>query len=324
VRQRRQAQSVFSYPAVASCRLGPGFLLRGSVFCLSLLCLSLLSFSYASQAKSGSDSSQDGQQQLNKSLGYLKSGNWPKAAEATELAVAGAPDVKTCLDALAQMEKYGAQANKARRACLTKALNLATTHEDLEEVAFKARQAGCFDVSKQALDSLVGSTTSISQLTQLASKAQQAAMPDVAHMAMAKAYKLIDNQPDALDFIQQAHGLGLDDLSRDALKDLIDDQENVVDMMHFLPTIEKYNMSDMVRYLLKTGLDKAKTTEEMLAVYDNAQKYDQADIVKVAQYRGRKMVLLKKLKDEDANRAAVAAEKAKNDPANVGDKPAGF
>jgi Tfp pilus assembly protein PilF len=89
----------------------------------------ILCSSSASPARGSSDSAKptDSQQQLNKSLGYLKSGNWPKAAEATEMAVAGAPDVKTCLDALAQMDRFGAQANKARRACLSKALNLATT-----------------------------------------------------------------------------------------------------------------------------------------------------------------------------------------------------
>ena len=92
-------------------------------------------------------------------------------------------------------------------------------------------------------------------------------------------------------------------------------------MVNLLPTIEQYKMPDMVRYVLKVGLDKAKDTDEMLAVYDNAKKYEQADIVKVAQYRGRKMVLLKKIKDEDATKDAEAA-KAKDEPDK--DKPVGF
>ncbi len=277
-------------------------------------------------SRSSSDTSlpADGQQQLNKTLGYLKSGNWPKAGDAAELAVAGAPDVRACLDALSQMDAYGAQANKARRACLTKALNLATTHEELEEVAFRARKAACFDVSKQALDSLVGSTTSIPKLEQLAAKAQQASMPEVSHLAMEKAYKLIDNQPEALDFISHAHAVGLDDLTRQALRDLIDDQENVIEMMGLLSTIQQCNMPDMVRYLLKAGLEKAKTTDEMLAVYDNAKKFDQADIVKVAQYRGRKMVLMKKVQDEGATRAAEAARKAKEEAEKANPIPEGF
>jgi hypothetical protein len=285
----------------------------------------ILSFSSACLAKSAdADLPASGQQQLNKSLSYLKSGNWPKAAEATELAVAGAPDVKTCLDALAQMETYGAQANKARRACLIKALNLATTQDELEDVAFKARQAGCFDVSKQALDSLVGSTTSITKLTELAAKAQQAAMPDIAHTAMEKGYKLVNNQPDAMEFLRQSHNLGMDDLTRQALKDLIDDKESVTEMMAILPLLEQYQMTDMRRYLLKAALEKAKDTDEMLAVYDNAKKFDEPDIVKVAQYRGRKMVLLKKLKAEDAAKAEAQSEKDKNDPAKAGEKPTGF
>jgi len=265
-----------------------------------------------------------GQQQLNKSLGYLRSGNWQKGTEATEMAVAGAPDVRACLYTLAQMDKFGAQANKARRACLAKALNLATTHEELEEVAFKARQAGCFDISKDALDSLVGSTTSSAELIELASKAQQQALPDIAHTAMEKAYKLVNNEPDALDFVRQCHGMGMDDLCRQVLKDLVDDQANVTDMVKFLPTLEQYKMNDMVRYVLKTGLDKAKDTDEMMLVYDNAKKYDQADIVKVAQYRGRKMVIMKKIKTEQDAKADAEAKKAENDPANASKRPTGF
>jgi len=274
-------------------------------------------------AKNSSDASSQSvdQLQVNKSLSYLKSGNWPKAAEATENAVAGATDVKSCLGVLSQMEQYGSQANKARRACLSKALNLATTNEELEEVAFAARRAGCVDLSKEALDSLIGSTTAISKLTELAFKANQEAMPDVAHLAMEKAYKLVNNQPDALDFIHQTRNLGLEDLSRQALKDLIDDQASVTDMMTLLPVIDECKMPDLVRYLLKIAVDKAKDTDEMLAVYDAAKKYDQADIVKLAQYRGRKMVLLKKVKTEESSKAE---EDAKKDPANALKSPTGF
>ena len=206
MRKLGQTSYVFSIPAINACLLGA-------------ICLAL---GYSSDlfAKQTSDNglSPEAQRQCNRATSYLRSGNWPKAAEATELAVAGAPDVHTCLEVLAQMDKYGAQANKARRSCLDKALNLATTHEELEEVAFKARKAGCFDVSKQALDSLVGSTTSIAKLVELASKAHQMTMPDVAHMAMEKAYKLVNNEPDAMDFVHQSHALGLDDLTRQALK----------------------------------------------------------------------------------------------------------
>ncbi|MBU6450806.1 MAG: hypothetical protein KGS72_03440 [Cyanobacteria bacterium REEB67] len=282
------------------------------------------SFALAKSSSADIDLPPEGQQQLGKTVGYLQSGNWSKAAETSELAVAGAPDASTCLAALARMDKYGAQANKARRACLAKALNLATSHEDLEEVAFKARQAGCFDLSKEALDALIGSTTTIAKLNDLAQKANQAALPDVAHIAMEKAYKLVNNQPDALDYARQTHNLGLEDLTRQAFKDMIDDETSVVDMMNLLVVLDQYQMPDMQRYLLKTGLDKAKDTEEMYAVYQNAQKYNQADIVKVAQFRGRKMVLQKKVKAEEDGK--LDAETKKNDalPANILKKPSGF
>ncbi|MBS2006702.1 MAG: hypothetical protein JST01_06660 [Cyanobacteria bacterium SZAS TMP-1] len=298
--------------------------LRLSNIPAALLLACLLAPTAVAKSVSESNLPPVGDQQLKKSLSYMRSGNWQRGTEATEMAVAGAPDVKACLYALSQLDKFGAQANKARRACLAKALNLATTHEELEEVAFKARQAGCFDLSKEALDSLVGSTTSIPQLTELAMKAQRSALPDVAHIAMEKAYKLVNNEPDALDFVKQCHDMGLDDLSRQALRDLVDDQASVADMVKFLPTLEQYKMMDMVRYVLKVGLDKAKDTDEMLLVYDNAKKYEQADIVKVAQFRGRKMVLLKKVKTEEATRADAEAKKAENDPTKALQRPTGF
>jgi hypothetical protein len=270
------------------------------------------------------DLTSDGQSQLSKSLRYLDAGNWGKAAEASELAIAGAPDAGTCLAALARMDHYGAQANKARRALLAKALNLATTHEELEEVAFKARQAGCFDLSNQALDGLIGSTTTISKLYELAQKAQHAALPAVAHIAMEKAYKMVNNQPDALDYAKQAHVLGMDDLTRQAFKDLIDDEDNVVEMMNLLVPLGQYQLADLQRYLLKAALDKAKDTDEMLAVYNNAQKYNQPDIEKVALYRGRKMVLIKKVKSETDAKADVEQKKSDALPENMLKKPSGF
>jgi len=118
--------------------------------------------------------------------------------------------------------------------------------------------------------------------------------------------------------------MGMDDLARTVLKDLIDDQPSVTEMVRFLPTLEQYKMNDMVRYVLKLGLDKAKDTEEMMLVYDNAKKFEQADIVKVAQYRGRKMVIMKKIKTEQEAKADAQAKKDEADPAKAGQRPTGF
>jgi hypothetical protein len=49
----------------------------------------------------------------------------------------------------------------------------------------------------------------------------------------------------------------------------------------------------------------------MFAVYNSAKKFDQQDIVKVALYRGKKMVLLKKIGDDTAAKAAEVEKKAK-------------
>ena len=301
-----------------------GLLSPATIVTAGSVALAKASSSASASANTDVDLPPEGQQQLVKALTFLQNGKWQQAAEASELAVAGAPDAGACLAALAKMNVFGAQANKARRACLAKALNLATTHEDLEEVAFKARQAGCFDVSKEALDNLIGSTTSVAKLTELALKAHQAGLPDVAHIAMEKAYKLINNQPDALDYAKQTFNLGQEDLTRQAFKDMIDDETSVTDMMTLLPALDQYKLPDMQRYLLKISLDKAKDTDEMLAVYNNAQKYNQPDIVKVAQWRGRKMVLQKKVKTEEDTKTDAASQKSDAEPANMLKKPSGF
>lgn len=246
----------------------------------------------------GSNLSSEAQSELSKGLRYFKSKNFTRGTEAIESITNAAPDTSACLYVSGTLDAYGASAAKAKRACMVKALNMARTHEELLNVAIKARRAECFDISKQALDSLVGSTTTFDDLIEIARQAHQATTDEVARIALLKAYTLVDNVPDAFVFCKEASALGQDELVRRCLKDLIEDQTSTTDLVALLPRVSSFEMVDITRLALKRGLEKCKTVDDYLAVYNNAKRYEQEDIVKLAQYRGRKLTLINKIKEE--------------------------
>lgn len=257
----------------------------------------------------GSNLSGEAQSELSKGLKYFKSKNIARGTEMIESITNAAPDTTACLYVSSTLDGYGASAAKAKRACMVKALNMARTHDELLNVAIRARKAECFDISKQALDSLVGSTTSFDALIEIARQAHQATTDEVARIALLKAYSVVDNVPDAFVFCKQASVLGQDELVRRCLKDLIEDQTSTTDLVSLLPRISAFEMVDMTRLCLKRGLEKCKVVDDYLAVYNNAKRYEQEDIVKLAQYRGRKLTLINKIKEE--RNAPVKAQEDK-------------
>jgi hypothetical protein len=272
------------------------------------------------------------QGELSKAVKYFKSKKYAQGTQAVESITSAAPDTSACLYALQGLEAYGAPAAKAKRACLEKALNLARTPEELLEVALKARQNECFDVSKSALDSLVGASTDFGSLLDIAHKAHEHSVSEVAHVAMQKAYSLVSNVPDALLFAREAHSIGLDDLSRNALKDLIEDQPSTEELILLLPKFAGFEMTDIVRLDLKRALERSKTVEDYLLVYNASKRYEQDDITKLASYRGRKLTLINKIKEEkgqpDRAREKALEEKERKAKEEMmratGQTPSGF
>jgi len=238
------------------------------------------------------------QGQLSKAVKGFKNKKFSQATSQVESVAAQAGDTAACLSIVSALDSYGAPAAKAKRACLEKGLNLAKTPDELLNVALKARYCECFDISKAALDGLVGATKDFEALIDIAHKAHQASVQEVAQVAMQKAYTLVSNVPDALLFAREAHSIGLDNMSHTALKDLIEDQNTTDELMALVPKVAVYDMVDLTRLTLKRGLEKCKTVEDYLAVYNNAKRFEQEDIVKLAAYRGRKLTLINKIKDE--------------------------
>lgn len=301
---------------------------------ISLLITSLLAAGllvpgavFGESANNGGLSKAD-KKQLDRASGYMRSKNWHKAAEAINSFAASAQDAQTCIYALDSFSKFGGPANKAKRACVERALGLSDSNEELMQISMKARQCEMFDLSKQALDKVVSNAKTPEELTKIAREAHSMAMADLAHTAMLKAYTKVNNIPDALQFARDTHALGLEDLTRKCLKDLIEDQDSVSGLLEIAGKIESIHMNDMLRFALTRALDKAKTVEQMLSVYNAAKHYGEEDIVRVAQYRGRKMVLQKKMKDEAAAAPDAMAEQEKRTKEdmlrNSLQKPSGF
>ncbi len=270
----------------------------------------------------------DGQKQLQRAVSAMKSKNWAKARDAVDAASSSATDAKGCLFIMHTLDAFGGQGNKVKRTAVEKALGLAKTSDELMEVAKYARQCEMYDLSKKTLDELVSGSNSYDDLMTVAHHAHEAAMADLAHLALHKAYSLVNNEPDALDFMRQASNLGIDDLARKAAKDLIEDQTTSAECTALTSKFEHLKMPDQIRAALKRALEKATTVADYLAIFNAAKHFDEADIVKVAQYRGRKLTLINKIKGEkDSTPEALADQSKKSKEELIRrslQKPSGF
>lgn len=182
-------------------------LLTTSLFIFSPMTAGLLSpkAAWAESANNGGLSKAD-KKQLDRASGYMRSKNWNKAAEAINSFAASAQDAQTCIYALDSFSKFGGPANKAKRACVERALGLSNSNDELMQISMKARQCEMFDLSKQALDKVVSNAKTPEDLTKIAREAHSMAMADLAHTAMLKAYTKVNNIPDALQLRHEQVG----------------------------------------------------------------------------------------------------------------------
>lgn len=282
----------------------PGGFLNARDLVLGILSLSLILHAPVADAarknvSSDSPLTEDMQLELYRASKYMKS-RPDKAMPIIESALQSANDIPKCMAIAAYTEPYGHPLLEARRACINKALSLCTTRDDFLHVAIKARQYECFEATRTAVNSLVGSSKSVPELYDLASKAQEVALNDVAHLAMERAFKQIDNVEDALKFARQAKIMGMDDLVRNAVKALINDETETRGLCILLRNIEPFDLKDLNRSLLKRALDTAKSVQDFNDICDAAKRHGHEDVFKLAQFRGKKMVILNKYRQDSA------------------------
>ncbi len=241
-----------------------------------------------------------------------RAGNAQKATPVVLQALQGASDIPKCLAIAAYTETAGASMLDARRQCLVKALSLCQSRQDYIQVALKSRQYQCYEVTRDAVNALIGSGTSLDDLYDLAKKTQEVALNDVAHLAMEKAFTLVKTIPECLTFAREAKLLSMDDLNRKACKDLIDDEPNAHELMVILHYIEPFKLKDLDRYCMKKALDRAVSEKDFLDIYNASQRRGEGDIFQIALYRGRKARLMQQIKSEqETAQQALDAQQAK-------------
>ncbi len=247
----------------------------------------------------GSPLTTEAQIELQRASKYMKS-NPGKATPMILNALSSATDIPKCMAIAAYTEPYGHPMLEARRACISKALTFCQTREDFLHLAIKARQYECFEVTRQAVNNLVGTSNTCEELLDLAHKAQEVALNDISHLAMEKAYHKADSVEEALKFAREAKLLGMDDLSRKAVKELIDDEKEAHELCLLLHSVEPLDFKDLNRLLLKKAIDECRTVVDYRDVYDAARRQGQNDIVKLAEFRGRKLQIMDKYRASQA------------------------
>lgn len=237
-------------------------------------------------------------------------------------------DVPKCLAIAAATESYGHPMNESRRNCMIRAYKLCASREDMILVALKARTYQFYEITRNAINTLVQNAKSVPELYDLATKSQEVALNDVAHLALEKAYTGVKDQNSAYAFAEQSKALGMDDLLRKVLKDLVDDEEDVSSLCDLVLKINGYNLRDMNRYAFRKALDKASTVEEMTYIFEVARRLNEPDIANRAQYFMRKGKIIQKIKEDRAGHEAhlrswregaeIDATSAAPDPGSAG------
>lgn len=237
---------------------------------------------------------------LNRAASTIRRGGYQKGAVMCQNLLDSATDVAKCIAIAEITEPGGLPLTETRRACLTKAYQLAQTRDDMILVALKARKYSFFEVTRQAVQSLVTNARTVKDLYDLANKAQEVALNDVAHLAMEKAYTGIKAQQEAFTFAEQCKALGMEDLLRKVVKELLDDEDEVIPLCDMIERLNGYNLRDMTRYGLRKAMDNAKTTEEMQAIFEVARRTNEGDIANRANYFVRKGNIIKQIKKDRA------------------------
>jgi hypothetical protein len=263
--------------------------------------------------------------QVQRAAKAAKAGNANKAREIIQSSLGSAPDVSTCLAMASAADMVGFTLQDAKRACLQKALSLSKSRDDYFRCALKARQVQVFDITSDAIKQLLASSSSTEELLDLARRAQEIAMNDVSHLALEKAFAQTHDLDGALALAKQSRILGADDLAKKICREVIDDSQTCKDLMELLPGIEEFKYPDANRYLLKRALDFAKTVDDEKAVFDAAHRLGQRDVEELAGFRGRKMIQMQNLVNEEkAKEDAAAAAASKNEDSQPKAPPNGF
>lgn len=235
---------------------------------------------------------------LVKASRLMKSGKYAQATQVIDGILQSCNDVSKCIFVAQATEGYGHPMNEARRSCLNRAYGLATSREDLILVALKSRQYQFFEVTRQAIASLIANARTVPELYDLAKKSQEVALNDVAHLAMEKAYTGVKDQNAAFAFAEQAKAMGMDDLLRKVIKELIDDEEDVTTLCDLLLKLEGYQMRDQTRYGLRKALDKATSVGEMQGIFEVSKRLNEPDVANRAMYFVRKGKIIQKIKED--------------------------
>jgi hypothetical protein len=276
-----------------------------------LFCYALGTSGEAKKAIVNSPLTVEQQAQVKKANSAAKSGKAEKAATYYTAALSQATTVEQCLAIAQATERYGALLVSTRRACLERAISVATKDVDLFSIALRARQYQFYEITKKVIDIIIAKAESNEELFSLAHKCQEVALGDVSHLAMEKALAQTKTIPEALTFAKQAKVMNMDDLLRKTVKDLIDDQTNVHDLCTLLIDIEPLQLSDLDRYLLKKAVNSVKTPNDCKEVFEMAKRYSQQDIIELAAFRGRKMLLMEKYNSEQAQLRAQQEQAAR-------------
>lgn len=253
---------------------------------------------YADKPDPNSPLTKEQQRALKRAAAFAKKGRGDKASPIFNDILATCTDLPKCIAVAGYTEQYGHSTVDARRAIMNRALEMCRTHDDFILVAMKSRQYECFDVTRQAIQSLISVSETAEQLTDLARKAIEVSLTDVAHLAMEKAYSVIRTVPEAVDYANQCGLMGFVDLQRKAVKEMIDDEPSCHQLCILLRKIESFKLKDMNRYLLKKALDQAGSVQDFSDIWEAARRHNQKDIFDVAAFRGKKMQLMKRIQSD--------------------------
>jgi len=229
---------------------------------------------------------------------YAKSNKADKAQSAYQSAIDQTISVEQCIALVKSTEHSGSILIPVRRNCLNKALHIAKTPDEIFQIIACARQCQLYEITKEAIDSLIAKAESKEDLLELAHKAQSMTMNDVAHIAMDKLYIQESSSEDKINFAKQAKLMAMEDLTRKAIKDASDQETNAHVLCKIIAAIEPLEQPDLDRKILRRAVYQIQNVKECKEVYDLAKRLGQQDIVELAAFKGRKLLLIEQVKVE--------------------------
>jgi hypothetical protein len=238
------------------------------------------------------------QSEARKGNSYAKSNKPDKAQSAYQSAIDQTTSVEQCVALVKSTEHSGSILIPVRRNCLNKALHIARTPDEIFQIIACARQCQLYEITKEAIDSLIAKAETKEDLLELAHKAQSMTMNDVAHIAMDKLYTQESSSEDKINFAKQAKLMAMEDLTRKAIKDASDQETNAHVLCKIIAAIEPLEQPDLERKILRRAVYQIQNVKECKEVYDLAKRLGQQDIVELAGFKGRKMLLIEQVKVE--------------------------